>query len=137
MDTWRVEPRHERRIGLAAEIAPSAGSIGRVKSEYQKTFQRHKSLAESASGLYQELRVPSREFSPLAGEGGSADCIGNRIHTDIGDDELYVAVRGADLERIVAEARTIAHQRAFGGVPSRQAAGTFHSLSTVWKKAIT
>jgi uncharacterized protein (DUF169 family) len=37
----------------------------------------------------------------------SAGCIGNRVYTDIGDDELYVVLRGADLERIASEMDTI------------------------------
>jgi uncharacterized protein (DUF169 family) len=37
----------------------------------------------------------------------SAGCIGNRVYTEIGDDELYVVLRGADLERIAAEIDTI------------------------------
>jgi uncharacterized protein (DUF169 family) len=38
----------------------------------------------------------------------SAGCIGNRIYTGLGDDELYVAVPGRDLERIAREVATIA-----------------------------
>jgi len=38
----------------------------------------------------------------------SAGCIGNRTYTGLGDDELYVAVPGRDLERIAAEVETIA-----------------------------
>jgi uncharacterized protein (DUF169 family) len=38
----------------------------------------------------------------------STGCVGNRIYTGIGDDELYVAVRGADVERVAAQAQTIA-----------------------------
>ncbi len=37
----------------------------------------------------------------------SSGCIGNRVYTDIGEDELYVVLRGADLERIAAEVETI------------------------------
>jgi uncharacterized protein (DUF169 family) len=37
----------------------------------------------------------------------SAGCIGNRVYTEIGDDELYVALRGTDLESIGAETATI------------------------------
>jgi uncharacterized protein (DUF169 family) len=37
----------------------------------------------------------------------SSGCIGNRVYTGIGDDELYVVLRGADLEKIVAEIDTI------------------------------
>jgi uncharacterized protein (DUF169 family) len=38
----------------------------------------------------------------------SAGCIGNRIYTGLGEDEMYVAVPGRDLERIAAEIATIA-----------------------------
>jgi uncharacterized protein (DUF169 family) len=37
----------------------------------------------------------------------SSGCIGNRVYTGIGDDELYVVLRGADLDRIAAEIGTI------------------------------
>ena len=37
----------------------------------------------------------------------SAGCIGNRVYTGIGEDELYVVLRGADLDRIAAEIDTI------------------------------
>ena len=39
----------------------------------------------------------------------SAGCIGNRTYTDIGEDELYVVARGADLEKLAAEVATIAN----------------------------
>lgn len=42
----------------------------------------------------------------------STGCVGNRIYTEIGDEELYVAVRGADVERVAAEAQTIADANA-------------------------
>jgi uncharacterized protein (DUF169 family) len=38
----------------------------------------------------------------------STGCIGNRVYTDLGEDELYVAVPGKDLGRIAEEALTIA-----------------------------
>ena len=38
----------------------------------------------------------------------SVGCIGNRVYTDIGEDELYVVVPGRDLAKIAAEAETIA-----------------------------
>jgi uncharacterized protein (DUF169 family) len=37
----------------------------------------------------------------------SAGCIGNRVYTDIGNDELYIVLRGTDLERIAEELDTI------------------------------
>jgi len=38
----------------------------------------------------------------------STGCIGNRVYTDLGDDELYVAIPGKDLPKLLAEAGTIA-----------------------------
>ena len=38
----------------------------------------------------------------------STGCIGNRVYTDLGEDELYVTVPGKDLPRIAEEAQTIA-----------------------------
>lgn len=38
---------------------------------------------------------------------GSSGCIGNRVYTEIGEDELYVAIRGSDLEKVVGELETI------------------------------
>ncbi len=38
----------------------------------------------------------------------STGCIGNRVYTDLGEDELYVAVPGKDLAKVAEEARTIA-----------------------------
>ena len=38
---------------------------------------------------------------------GSSGCIGNRVYTEIGDDELYVTIRGTDLEKVVGELETI------------------------------
>jgi len=42
----------------------------------------------------------------------SVGCIGNRVYTDVGEDELYVVVRGRDLSRIAVEADTIAEANA-------------------------
>ena len=38
----------------------------------------------------------------------STGCIGNRVYTDVGEDELYVTVPGKDLQQIVEAALTIA-----------------------------
>jgi uncharacterized protein (DUF169 family) len=37
----------------------------------------------------------------------SSGCIGNRIYTDLGEDELYTVVPGRDLARVVDELQTI------------------------------
>jgi len=57
------------------------------------------------------LGRPTCMALPAALERGavlSTGCVGNRIYTEIGNDELYVAVRGCDVERVAAEAQTIA-----------------------------
>jgi uncharacterized protein (DUF169 family) len=38
----------------------------------------------------------------------STGCVGNRVYTDLGEDELYVVIPGRDVARVAAEAQTIA-----------------------------
>jgi uncharacterized protein (DUF169 family) len=52
------------------------------------------------------LGRPTCMALPAALAGGavaSTGCIGNRVYTDLGDDELYVVVAGRDVERLAAE----------------------------------
>jgi uncharacterized protein (DUF169 family) len=58
----------------------------------------------------------------------SAGCIGNRIYTGLAEDELYLTLRGSDLERIAAEIETVesANQTLAQYHQERR-----HSLSTV------
>ncbi len=35
-------------------------------------------------------------------------CIGNRVYTDLGDDELYVTIPGRDIAKLTDEAATVA-----------------------------
>jgi uncharacterized protein (DUF169 family) len=44
-----------------------------------------------------------------SGTVASAGCIGNRVYTDIGEDELYIAAPGHAIERLAAEVATIAN----------------------------
>ena len=44
----------------------------------------------------------------VAGAAASTGCIGNRVYTDVSDDELYVAIAGRDLARVIDELATIA-----------------------------
>jgi uncharacterized protein (DUF169 family) len=56
------------------------------------------------------LGRPTCMALPAALSGGavaSTGCIGNRVYTGAGDDELYVAVRGRDVARIADEVETI------------------------------
>jgi uncharacterized protein (DUF169 family) len=66
------------------------------------------------AGVRSQLPVMGRPTCmalPAALSGGmlsSLGCIGNRVYTDLGDDELYVAIPGRDLGALLAEADTIA-----------------------------
>jgi len=56
------------------------------------------------------LGRPTCMALPAALAGGtiaSTACIGNRVYTDLGDDELYVAIPGRDLARVAAGLTTI------------------------------
>ncbi len=56
------------------------------------------------------LGRPTCMALPAALAGGlvaSTGCIGNRVYTDLGDDEMYVAIPGRDLPRVTAELATI------------------------------
>ena len=72
-------------------------------------------LAEAANraGAFSKLPLlgrPTCMALPAALKEGtiaSAGCIGNRVYTEIGDDEMYVVLRGHDLEAIAAEMDTI------------------------------
>src|SRR4030095_8565691 len=57
------------------------------------------------------LARPTCMAVPAALVGGmviSSGCIGNRVYTDLGEGELYAALRGADLANLADKARTIA-----------------------------
>jgi uncharacterized protein (DUF169 family) len=51
--------------------------------------------------------IPARGGSTDGGLVASAGCIGNRVYTDLGDDELYVAVAGRDVVRVADSLATI------------------------------
>jgi len=89
---------------VAPSVVLAAGRPGRVMM-----------LAEAANraGAMSKLPLlgrPTCMALPAALANGavtSSGCIGNRIYTEIGDDELYVVLRGTDLEKIAGEIDTI------------------------------
>jgi len=61
-------------------------------------------------GTESSLGRPTCMALPAALDRGlvaSSGCIGNRVYTELGEDELYVAVRGSDLPQIARELETI------------------------------
>jgi hypothetical protein len=67
------------------------------------------------------LGRPTFMSLPAAHAGGaiaSTVCIGNRVYTDLGDDELYVVVAGRDVERVAASLAAI--------IAANESLGTYH-----------
>jgi len=68
-------------------------------------------LRAGISGQNPLLGRPTCMALPLALAGGpvtSTGCIGNRVYTNLGEDELYMVVPGKGLVRIDDELQTIA-----------------------------
>jgi uncharacterized protein (DUF169 family) len=66
---------------------------------------------------------------PLAMTNGadiSTGCVGNRVYTEIGDDDLYIALRGSDLPKVIGELETIVN-----------ANNSLHEYHRTRKKALT
>jgi uncharacterized protein (DUF169 family) len=89
-------------------VAPSvvlvAGKPGRVMMLSEAA---HRAGAQSGLPLLGRPTCMALPASLAQGAVVSAGCIGNRVYTGIGEDELYVVLRGADLDRIAAEMDTI------------------------------
>jgi uncharacterized protein (DUF169 family) len=67
-------------------------------------------MRAGSGGALPPLGRPTCMALPAALEKGtvsSLGCIGNRVYTGMGEDELYVAVPGADLEKVAAALTTI------------------------------
>ena len=76
------------RVMLLAEAATRAGEMSRLPLLGRPTC----------------MAIPA---AIGAGVVASAGCIGNRVYTEIGDDEFYIMLRGASLGRIAGEIDTI------------------------------
>ena len=67
-------------------------------------------MRAGSGGALPPLGRPACMALPASLEKGtvsSLGCIGNRVYTGLGEDELYVAVPGADLEKVAAALATI------------------------------
>ncbi|MGA7237524.1 MAG: DUF169 domain-containing protein [Bryobacteraceae bacterium] len=76
------------RVMLVAEAATRAGEMSKLPLLGRPTC----------------MAIPA---AMGAGAVASAGCTGNRVYTEIGDDEMYIMLRGSSLERIAAELETI------------------------------
>ena len=68
-------------------------------------------IAAGIAASLNTLARPTCTAVPAALTAGmvvSSGCIGNRVYTDLGGDELYAAVRGNDLAKLAEKAHTVA-----------------------------
>jgi uncharacterized protein (DUF169 family) len=89
---------------VAPDVVIVVGRPGRVM------LLQEAALHAGASARVPLAGRPTCMAIPIAAAGGvivSSACVGNRVYTDIGEDELYVAIPGKDLVKIVEALRTI------------------------------
>jgi uncharacterized protein (DUF169 family) len=70
----------------------------------------HEAAIRAGGGAAPALGRPTCMGLPLALTGGtqiSLGCIGNRVYTGLGEDEMYVIVPGKDLEKVASALETI------------------------------
>ena len=87
------------------DVVLFAGRPGRLMLLQEAALRAGVGAPMSALGRPTCMALPAALTQGLVASSG---CIGNRVYTDLGDDELYVAVAGRDLARVAAEAETIA-----------------------------
>jgi uncharacterized protein (DUF169 family) len=91
----------------AAPIAPDVVVLSGKPSKLMLLHEAAGSAGVAATPL---LGRPTCMAVPAALNGGVASslgCIGNRVYTDVGDDEFYSVISGADLGRVTDALSTI------------------------------
>lgn len=88
-----------------ADVVLFSGAPGRVMLLQEAAVRADVSVQAPVFGRPTCMALPA---ALALGSVVSVGCIGNRVYTDVGEDELYVVVPGRDLPKIAAEAETIA-----------------------------
>ena len=86
------------------DVVLVAGRPGRVMLLLEAAGRAGVAVQPSLLGRPTCMALPA---ALAAGVAASAACIGNRVYTDLGDDELYVVVPGRDVARVVEALETI------------------------------
>jgi uncharacterized protein (DUF169 family) len=86
-----------------------AGRPGRIMLLQEAAVRAGAAVRTSLLGRPTCMALPA---TLAGGVATSSGCIGNRVYTDLAEDELYVVVSGRDLARVAAEAATIAEANA-------------------------
>src|SRR5213593_1363926 len=97
------------RLAQAPGVVVFAGRPGRVMLLQEAALRAGVKAQAPLLGRPTCMALPATLAYGLV---ASTGCIGNRIYTDVGEDELYVTVPGKDLPRIAEEAQTIASANA-------------------------
>jgi uncharacterized protein (DUF169 family) len=86
------------------DVVLVAGRPGRVMLLLEAAGRAGVAVQPSLLGRPTCMALPA---ALAGGTAASTACIGNRVYTDVGDDELYVVIPGRDLARVVGELQTI------------------------------
>jgi uncharacterized protein (DUF169 family) len=89
---------------LPPDVVLLAGRPGRLMLLHEAAIRAQAAAQVSLLGRPTCMALPA---ALAAGAVLSTGCVGNRVYTDLGEDELYVAVPGKDLARIAQELDTI------------------------------
>lgn len=87
------------------DVVLVAGRPGRVMLLQEAALRAGIAAPAPLLGRPTCMAVPA---SMARGVIASTACVGNRVYTDLGEDELYVMIPGKDVARVAAEAQTIA-----------------------------
>jgi uncharacterized protein (DUF169 family) len=86
------------------DVVLVAGRPGRVMLLLEAAGRAGVAVQPSLLGRPTCMALPA---ALAGGTAASTACIGNRVYTDLGDDELYVVIPGRDLVNVVAALETI------------------------------
>lgn len=86
------------------DVVLVAGRPGRVMLLLEAAGRAGVAVQPSLLGRPTCMALPA---ALAGGTAASTACIGNRVYTDVGDDELYVVIPGRDLAKVVAALETI------------------------------
>ncbi len=89
---------------IAPDVVVFAGPPGRVMLLQEAAIRAGVKPQASFLGRPTCMALPA---ALAQGTVGSTGCIGNRVYTDLGEDELYVMVPGKDLVKVSDEVQTI------------------------------
>ena len=90
--------------------APVEPDVVVVSGKPANLMLLHEAAGRAAISTTPLLGRPTCMAVPAALSGGIASslgCIGNRVYTDVEDDEFYSVIAGSDLDRVVVELATI------------------------------